>query len=144
MDMREIINLLEAYKKGDKIGRWAFIYLEPQAKSGENHDQFAQCSTCQLFMPGKKRCGIFGKDDLVVANASCGLYIQGKPHDDQPIQGLVTPEQAGYVKGQVRCENCSWYHDKKCELFQNLDEKMPDTFKLDTEVDPKGCCNAWS
>ena len=39
MDMRAIINLLEAYKKGDKIGRWAFIYLEPKDKSGENHDQ---------------------------------------------------------------------------------------------------------
>ena len=35
MDMRAIINLLEAYKKGDKIGRWAFIYLEPKTKSGE-------------------------------------------------------------------------------------------------------------
>ena len=70
MDMRAIINLLEAYKKGDKIGRWAFIYLEPKTKSGENHDQFAQCSTCQLFMPGKKRCGIFGDRKSTRLNSS--------------------------------------------------------------------------
>jgi hypothetical protein len=143
--MRQLMELMEqAYAKGDLIGRWAFIYLEPKAETGANRDQFAQCSTCQLFMPGKKRCGIFGQDDVVVANASCGLYLQGKPHDDQPIQGLVTPEDAGYVKGQVRCENCSWYKNGNCELFAMLDEKMPDTFKLDAAVHAKGCCNAWS
>jgi hypothetical protein len=144
MDMRAIINLLESYKKGDKIGRWAFIYLEPKKTTGETYNQFAQCSTCDLFLPGKKRCGIFGKNDVVVANASCGLYIQGQPHDDQPIQDVVTPDEAGYVIGQVRCENCSWYKKGKCELFAMLDDKMSDTFKLGADVDPKGCCNAWS
>jgi len=141
MDMRSIISLLEkAYKKGDKIGRWAFLYLEPTTAT----DEFAQCSTCQLFLPGKERCGIFGPNDKVVANASCGLYIQGKPHDDQPIQNVVTPDVAGYVLGQVRCENCSWFKSGKCELFAQLDEKMPDTFNLGDTVNPKGCCNAWS
>ena len=141
--MREIISLLEqaAYKKGDKIGRWAFLYMEP-SDPGSAKD-FAQCSTCQLFMPGKKRCGIFGPDDVVKANASCGLYLQGKPHDDQPIQAIVSPEAAGYVEGKVRCENCSWYDDGICGLFADLDEKMPDTFDLGSTVSPKGCCNAW-
>lgn len=142
MDMREIIGLLEkaAYKKGDRIGRWAFIYMEP--KSGQSRE-FAQCSTCQLFMPGKERCGIFGPDDVVKANASCGLYLHGKPHDDQPIQDIVTPQDAGYVEGQVRCENCTWYKSGECELFAKLDKAMPDTFNLGSKVDPKGCCNAW-
>ena len=141
--MRKIISLLEAagYKKGDRIGRWAFIYMEP--KDPDSAKEFAQCSTCQLFMPGKKRCGIFGPDDVVKANASCGLYLQGKPHDTQPIQNIVTPAAAGYVEGQVRCENCSWYKDGTCELFANLDKAMPDTFNLGSTVSPKGCCNAW-
>ena len=68
-------------------------------------------------MPGKKRCGIFGPDDVVKASASCGLYLQGKPHDDQPIQAIVSPEAAGYVEGKVRCENCSWYDDGICGLL---------------------------
>ena len=141
--MRELIGLLEgaAYDKGDPIGRWAFLYLEPDTP--ESAEQFAQCSTCSLFLPGKKRCAIFGPDDVVKSNASCGLYIQGKPHDNQKIAGTVTPEQAGYVEGQVRCENCSWYKDGTCDLFAQLDKNMPDTFRLGSTVSPKGCCNAW-
>jgi hypothetical protein len=139
--MRSLIRLLEkAYKKGDKIGRWAFLYLESKTPI----DQFAQCSTCELFLPGRERCGIFGKNDKVVANASCGLYIQGKPHDDQPIQDIVTPEESGYVLGQVRCENCSWFKNGTCDLFAMLNEKIPDTFELGSTVSPQGCCNAWS
>ena len=80
----------------------------------------------------------------VVANASCGLYIQGRPHDDQPIQDVVTPDEAGYVLGQVRCENCSWYKNGTCELFAQLDRQMPDTFDLKDSVSASGCCNAWS
>ena len=142
-DIRRIINLLETagYAKGDPIGRWAFLYLEPKDPAGSK--DFAQCKTCQLFMPGKKSCGIFGPDDVVKANASCGLYLQGKPHDDQPMQEIVTPEAAGYVEGAVRCENCSWYKDGQCDLFAQLDKAMPDTFKLGSTVSPKGCCNAW-
>ena len=143
--MRSIITLMEkAYKKGDKIGRWAFIYLEPEDNSGENYSQFAQCGTCVLFMPGKKRCGLYGPDDKVVANASCGLYINGMPHDDQPFLAAATPENSGYVLGQVRCENCSWYKKGACELFEKLDQQLPDTFELGSAVDAKGCCNAWS
>lgn len=143
MDIRRMIELLEgsAYKRGQRIGRWAFLYLEP--KTPEDARDFAQCSTCQLFLPGKKRCAIFGPDDVVKANASCGLYIQGKPHDNQEIINRVTPLQAGYVEGQVRCENCNWYKNGTCDLFAMLDEKLPDTFDLGSSVSPKGCCNAW-
>jgi hypothetical protein len=143
MDIRKIIDLLEqaSYKKGDKIGRWAFIYLEP--KTPEMAKDFAQCSSCQLFLPGKQRCAIFSYTDVVKANASCGLYINGKPHDNQKIQSQVTPEQAGYVEAQVRCENCSWYKSGTCDLFATLDKTLPDTFELGSTVSPKGCCNAW-
>lgn len=140
MDMRRIINLLEATDSGsNKLTVNAFIYLPPKG----DKDEFAQCSTCQLFLPGKERCGIFGKNDKVVANASCGLYLHGKPHDDQPISGAVTPEQAGYVLGQVRCENCVWFKDSACDLFKLLNEKMPDAFDLTEKVNAKGCCNAF-
>jgi len=143
-DMRKLIDLLEAagYKKGDKIGRWAFLYMEP--KTPEDAKEFAQCSTCKMFLPGKKRCGIFGPDDEVKALASCGLYLQGKSHDNQKIQNIVTPEAAGYVEGAARCENCSWYKDGTCGLFADLDKAMSDTFELGSNVSPKGCCNAWS
>jgi len=143
MDMRKLINLLEksTYKRGGKIGRWAFLYMEPTPAKSEN---FAQCSTCQLFMPGKQRCGIFGKDDVVKANGSCGLYLQGVPHDDQPIQDIVTPEASGYVEANVRCENCGWFENGSCGLFVMLDDKIPDTFDLGGKVDAKGCCNAWN
>src|ERR1051325_9723924 len=63
--------------------------------------------------------------------------------NDQECRSIVTPEQAGYVQGQVRCENCSWYDDGTCGLYQMLMEKMPDVFDLETSVEAQGCCNAW-
>ena len=140
MNIRDIIKLLEAAgDNSSKIDRSAFIYLPPKG----NKKEFAQCSTCQLFLPTKERCGIFGKSDKVVADASCGLYIQGTPNDDQPITGVVTPDQAGYVLGQVRCENCSWGNNGKCGLFELLNEKLSDVFKLNETIDAQGCCNAF-
>lgn len=123
----------------DKITRSAFIYLDPRGKN------FAQCGSCYQFLPGKKRCAIFSNNDEVVANASCGLYIKGTPHDDQEIINSVTPEQAGYVLGQVRCENCSWFKPEQstCDLFAQLNKTNKDIFDLDTEVSAEGCCNAW-
>lgn len=143
MDIRKIIDLLEQknQKEPKKINRSAFLYLEP--KDPDSAKNFAQCSTCQLFLPKKKRCGLFGPNDHVKANASCGLYIYGTPSDQQKIQNVVTPEAAGYVEGNVRCENCGWYEDGQCMLFADLDKKMSDTFDLGSAVSPKGCCNAW-
>lgn len=139
MDIRRILKLLEAAGDYQKIDRSAFIYLDPQGKK----EEFAQCGTCVAFLPGKKRCGYFGKNDEVVANASCGLYVHGKPHDDQPIINAVTPKEAGYVLGQVRCENCTWYVNSKCELFEKLNQQLPDIFDCDPAVDAQGCCNGW-
>lgn len=126
--------------KDTKIDRSAFLYLSPK----DDSKQFAQCGTCALFLPTKQRCGIYDKDDRVVANASCGLYIAGQPNDNQPITNAVTPEESGYVKGQVRCENCSWFDGQStCELFVELNEKLSDVFDLDVTVEAKGCCNAF-
>ena len=132
-----IQNIDEEQQK--KIDRSAFLYLDPV----EPEDEFAQCSTCYHFLPGKQRCSLFGKNDKVIADASCGLYINGEPHDDQEITNWITPKQAGYVLGQVRCENCYHYEDSKCMLFDYINEKMSDTFDLDVNVDSKGCCNGW-
>ena len=139
-DMRNIISLMEARKGSNKITRSAFIYLEPKPDESE---QFAQCGTCFMFMPGRKRCSIFGPDDVVVANASCGLYVHGEPYDEQLIRDAVTPEAAGYVKEQVRCENCVWYKSGKCGLFALLNSADSGAFDLEESVKAKACCNGW-
>lgn len=126
--------------KSNKIDRSTFLYLS----SRDDGEQLGQCSTCSLFLPTKQRCGIYSKDDRVVANASCGLYIQGQPNDKQPITNVVTPEESGYIKGQVRCENCSWFDGQStCDFFVKLNQTLGDVFDLDTRVQPKGCCNAF-
>lgn len=142
MQIREMIELLEKVgKDGSKLTRSAFIYLEQIVPT----KQFAQCSTCSLFLPGKERCGIFSEKDEVKANASCGLYIQGSPNDEQEIRGVVTPEDAGYVNGQVRCENCIWFNadPSTCGLFEDLNKAMPSVWDLDEKVLAEACCNGW-
>jgi hypothetical protein len=139
MQIREIINLMEKVEEGKRLDRSAFLYLE----SKDTQAQFAQCATCVLWLPESERCGLFSDRDEVVANASCGLYVQGHPNEDQPIMDIMRPEDAGYVLGQVRCQNCSWFVDGKCELFTRLNEQMPTVWDLDDVVSPKGCCNAW-
>lgn len=123
-----------------KFNRDIFLYLE----SKNNKEQFAQCGTCFMFMPSKKRCSIFNKNFEVVANASCSLYVIGKPNDNQEIKNAVTPKSAGYVKGQVRCENCTWFDSGNiCGFFKYLNDSMNDTFDINEKVSPQGCCNAW-
>jgi hypothetical protein len=138
--MRDLIKLIEqAQGLGDLILRDAFLYLPPKG----DPDDFAQCGSCGMFIPDQQRCWLFGADHEVVANASCGLYINGQPSNDQQPQNKVTPEQAGYNLGQVRCENCKWLDGTTCELYVLLNEKLPQVFDLDTKVNPYGCCNAW-
>jgi len=142
MQIREMIELLEKVgREGSKLNRSAFIYLEQNVQT----TQFAQCATCSLFILGKKRCAIFSETDEVKANASCGLYIQGSPNDEQEIRGVVTPEEAGYVNGQVRCENCLWFNAEPgtCGLFEDLNKTMPNIWDLDEKVLAKACCNGW-
>jgi hypothetical protein len=108
-------------------------------------DKFAQCGSCFMFMPNKQRCSIFGKNDKVIATAACGLYVYGKPNNNQEWKTAVTPKTAGYAEGQMRCENCSWLEsDNVCGLYKSLNRKSSDIFDLETKVDPKGCCNAFN
>lgn len=142
MDMKRLIQIIEAKDNVVKFDRDIFIYLEPTGK--QKPKDFAQCGSCFMFMPGKERCSIFPEDFKVVADASCSLYVNGQPTDDQAWKTAVDPKAAGYVKESVRCENCKWLDPgNKCGFFAYLNEKMSDTFKIKETVDPKGCCNAW-
>ena len=48
------------------------------------------------------------------------------------------------VSRQVRCENCRFGRDgaEVCGLYETLNSLMPETFHLDVEIEPQGCCNA--
>ncbi len=124
-------------QSGPKIKRDAFLYLSPK----EPRDEFAQCSTCRMYLPGKERCGILGPSVHVPAEASCGLYIHGEPTDEQECEVIVKPVEAGLVRRQVRCENCISFDDGKCKLYAMLNELKPDMFDLDENVEAKACCN---
>ena len=139
MNMREFIKIVEEANSSSKLDRSVLLYMDPK----EPKDKFAQCSSCAHFMPESQRCTLFEKNDKVIANASCNLYAHGDPSDEQEILGSITPKAAGYVTGQVRCENCSWMNSNNtCGLFQELN-KLKDIFDLDTKIDPKGCCNGF-
>jgi hypothetical protein len=119
-----------------KIKRDAFLYYD-----GTDHD-FAQCGTCWLWDPVRWRCAVIPSLDLVEYWDSCGYY--GKGHMPRHLNGapVFTPEEVGFVKRRVRCENCVYGADgaTKCELFNKLNG-LPD-FELDIEIKPEGCCNA--
>jgi len=140
MDFRKIIDLLNEEKNPKKkIDRWAFIYLKPKG----DKDRFAQCATCVAFLPEKQRCAWFGKNDKVVAEGSCSLYVHGKPNNDQEIVAAVTPKEAAYVEAEVRCENCHYVKGTVCTLFQKLNQELPEIFDIDSKIEDKACCNAW-
>lgn len=120
-----------------KITRAAFLYLSPK----EPRNQFADCQTCRLYLRAIKRCAIL--PGPVQPEDSCGLYIHGKPNDRQPMTPrVVTREEAGFVTGPVRCENCAYGGDH-CRMFAALNATLPQMFDLDETIDPKGCCNGW-
>lgn len=152
--MREFINLINeaiSKKTTKKVDRSAFLYLPPKG----NEKKFAQCSTCEKFISNKNQCVLFKKKDEVAANGSCGLYIHnqspqqnyvnsGSTEERVPLD-IVTPKQAGYVEGPVRCRNCSWSDGKgKCKLYAQLNNTLPDVFKLDENIEADACCNAWT
>lgn len=140
MNINDIITLKEQEdRETNKINRSAFLYMDPK----DPVDDFAQCSTCYNWLPTKRLCKYFSKEDEILGSMSCGLYAHGIPTDKQPIIDAVTPEDAGLVSDSVRCENCSWFSNGECGLFKLLMARLPDEFDLDPAVDAKGCCNAW-
>lgn len=122
---------------GKKITRDAFLYMEPKPPK----DQFAQCGTCAMFTG--TGCTILGKTHIT-KDMTCALYVHGNPSYD--LKGkemaLVSPEEAGLYNGKVRCENCR-YGGAHCKLYRMLNDRMPETFDLETQINSKGCCNAF-
>lgn len=117
---------------GGKIERDAFLYL-PAGKGDK------QCKTCASNSNGK--CTTL--NNLAVQPGwSCGMYLPGS-YSGQRAGPYATPEEAGLIKQDVRCENCR-YFTEHCELFEKLNQTMPDDFDLDPDVDAKGCCNAFA
>lgn len=124
-----------------KLERDAFLYLNPEAYS----DNFAQCSTCEMWVEGDNRCTIHGPRVKIQGTASCGFYVPGEPYSQgAETEPLVTAEESGLVDRPVRCENCQWGGPStyRCRLFAGLNERLPDVFDLDEQIEPKGCCNA--
>lgn len=124
-----------------KITRDAFLYLDPRGPRAS----FAQCSTCRDWVSGDRRCRILGPRITVLGTMSCGFYVNGRPNEaGTPTSARVTPEEAGLVNRQVRCENCRWFDSKPghCEFYKFLNEEHGDVFDLDVRVDAHGCCNA--
>lgn len=140
--MIDIKLLVEAVKKAAKgrLKRDAFLYLDPKGEK----NQFAQCSTCRMWT-GKdsNTCSILGKTK-VTGDMSCGLYVYGKPSPSLAGKEVAsyTPQEAGLVNREVRCENCRSYSNGICLLFQTLNKSNPDIFDLDEKVNKHGCCNA--
>jgi hypothetical protein len=147
----------------EKIERDTFLYFNHHENSDKN--EFAQCSTCRMFVPDENMddksdydlCILHGSKQKVGETYSCGLYAiwpKGKPNPivvndhaeelKKGIPGSVTAKESGLVNRKVRCENC-FYFDKnssKCKLYLKLNNNFPSIFNLDVNVEKYGCCNA--
>lgn len=131
----------------DKITRDAFLYLEPSERSYGDSDKYAHCSTCYSWMGEKRqRCYILGKDLEVKAEATCCLYVNGKPEIERAgsEKKLITAKDAGFQDSPPNCRRCYWYATGFCGLFAKLNLKDPDHFDLKVPVSKNGCCNAWT
>lgn len=125
-----------------KVKRDAFLYLEPHG-DGRVGGNFAQCASCALYVGARRRCLIHG-DIKVEPDASCGFYAPGENRFASNPAKLVTPEESGLVRRQVRCENCTFFDRpvSECDLFKALNRAKSDIFDLDVHVKSHGCCNA--
>ena len=137
----------------EKITRAAFLYFEPD-RTGTREEDFAQCGSCRMFVPGTQ-CIILGSDVHLGPRWSCGFYApwpngvrnaevvaNHRAELAKGLKGSVTPEEAGLVNREVRCENCAFFEDEtdECELYEQLN-KLP-LFDLDVKIEEYGCCNA--
>ena len=64
-----------------KIKRDAFLYMAP-ARSAASGD-FAQCSSCVMWVQDYDACTIHGEDVEIEGGDSCGLYVPGKPQPSE-------------------------------------------------------------
>jgi hypothetical protein len=126
--------------------RSAFGYLEPVGDA----PKFAQCKTCVLWLKDIDRCYWLQPNDEVLEGDTCIEYVQGPPirSEDAPRvrpTGALTKQEVGFVRGDVRCENCNAFDrgDKACDLFRQLNKAFPKIWALDARVKPRACCNAF-
>lgn len=124
------------------ITRNAFLYIAPKGESAA----FGQCSTCVNWTGPEHETCLGMKGTKVDADDSCGFHMQGDPRPAMAGKELplFTPEEAGLVGREVRCENCAYFNAEgsHCELFEHLNKQFPQWFKLEEKVEPKACCNA--
>ena len=66
-------------------------------------------------------------------------------HPVRDIHGDGTLYDSAWQEGavQVRCENCTWFKNSKCGLFELLNSCDPGAFDCDPKVKAKACCNGW-
>jgi hypothetical protein len=97
--------------------------------------------------PKAKTCTIHGPKEKITGDMSCGFYVEGDPMPEMAGEehSSVTADESGLYDGKVRCENCDSFEsdESECEFFEKLNEDLPDYFELDTNVQPKACCNAF-
>src|SRR5262249_6050637 len=87
-----------------RLTRDCFLYLSPRPPV----DTFAQCGTCKMWT-ADNLCTIHGPEIPVVAEMSCGLYVNGQPlPKGTETAARVLPIESGLVNREVRCENCKW------------------------------------
>lgn len=137
---------------GVKIDRSAFLYLEPTDKSYGSPEKYAQCATCMMWTGEQNlTCTIHGdKETLEVGEGdTCGFYVNGMPMPSMAGKehASVRPQESGFERRQVRCENCRLFTPKEgdrgiCEGYKLLNEDSPDNFDMDMDVAKHGCCNA--
>lgn len=127
-----------------KLDDSSFIYMQPRRGTYGPHDQFAQCSTCMMWVKNRQQCMIHGPGVRTTWDTTCTLYVNGKPHDDGKTHAFVTPKESGAERRQVRCENCFYFKKRGsiCMLFYSLNRLLPKYFKLSDKVHRFGCCNA--
>lgn len=148
-----------------KITRDTFLYLEP--KDGVNLELFAQCGSCRKFVTQDDlgadfeddRCITLGSRVSLHDKMSCGAYEpwptpDGKPNPEvvknhaeelkKGMPGTMSPEEAGLVDRLVQCHRCGFEKGAatRCGLYEMLNSRMPNTFKLNTKIKPHACCNA--
>lgn len=129
------------------FNRDAFLYMEPSKKSYGSDDIFAQCGSCLMWIKPKKKCMIHSPKINVTWNTTCGLYVNGKPHEEGKAKAYVTPKESGaLLRTLVQCHRCRYYRnrDSKCLLFVSLNKQLEGEAKLYPEtVKPHACCNSW-
>lgn len=102
-----------------------------------------ECRDCNMFIAGKNRCTIHGKNDVIRPHGSCGFMIKGNPHPMEPM-GVVTKAKSGYTENEYKkgfsCKRCAaWIEGSEgCKV---VDKTSPGDTPERIVAD--ACCNAW-